>query len=243
MTHRLLFLTVACLVAAPVSAQTPTAPAGAASGPVVRTYVMPPPPPRHAAPADEPVQCLNGKTDALTGSAAPAGRRYAVAVGMSIAVPSAPDDWKLVRCNSTQVFLMHQDQPSHDVVTAMAAFVSVPWHDEASYRDEVVRVVAAKTGPGEHLRNNAVKMTTVDGRPCVDILRSGDVAPMTIPDGGSTPPMVTREHVRACHLRDARGPEAAVITVIKEVALQDPARFDAMADPFIDGMRLPAWMR
>lgn len=127
-------------------------------------------------------------------------------------------------------------------MTAMGSFVSLPWSNQQAFEDSVLRVVEKSVVAGQHLRTTVVKSATVDGRPCVDIFRAGNVDSMTAPNGASTGPLMTREHVRACHLRDARGPEAVVVEVFQEISAHDPLGFDAVANPFIDGMQLPPWM-
>ncbi len=199
-----------------------------------------------AAPAAAPpIPCATGNTDMLAGSQAGAGTSFSVAIGMAVATPARPvNGWILARCNSEQVFFTRSETVGQDFMTALAAHVGLAaWTDEQAFEDEVRRTVDKNQMPGQHVRTVSVKASTVDGRPCVDLLRIGTVEPMRGADGKTTPPMFTRERLRTCHLRDARGPEAAVMALFKEVSLHDPLGFDDAALPFVDGVTLPAWSR
>lgn len=200
-----------------------------------------------AAPAEpSAVPCLTGTTELLAGSQAGPGTRFVIAIGLAVATPSKPvNGWMIGRCNSEQVFFMRSDTVGKDFMTALASHVGLaPWTDEAAFEALVRRMLEASQPLGQHLRTVQFEPSTVDGRPCVDVLRVGTVDAMPAPQGGGvTPAMFTRERMRACHLRDARGPEAAVMLMFKEIAPHDPLRFDDNARPFLAGAVLPAWQQ
>ena len=125
-------------------------------------------------------------------------------------------------------------------MTALASHIGLsPWTDDESFEREVRRTIDGNRLPGQHLKTVVLRALVVDGRPCVDVLRTGTVDPTRAADGAVTPMLFTRERVRTCHLRDARGPEAAVMMMFKEIAPYDPLGFDATALPFLDSVRLP----
>jgi hypothetical protein len=198
-----------------------------------------------AAPADDgsAIPCTTGSTDRLAGSQAGPGTRFGVAIGMTVGTPSRPvNGWTLARCNSEQVFFTRSDPVGKDFMTAVASHIGLSaWTDEPAFEDQVRRTLDQNQPPGQHLKTVLFEPTTIDGRPCVDVLRVGTVEPMRGADGATTPPTFTRERLRACHLRDARGPEAAVMVMFKEIALHDPLRFDDTALPFLAGVKLPSW--
>ena len=196
-----------------------------------------------APPEPSAVPCLTGTTELLTGSQAGPGTRFVIAIGLTVTTPAQPvNGWMIGRCNSEQVVFTRSDTAGKDFMTALASHVGLaPWTDEAAFEDLVRRTLAANQPAGQHLRTVQFEPSTVDGRPCVDVLRVGTVDPMPGPQGGVTPAMFTRERLRACHLRDARGPEAAVMLMFKEIASHDPLRFDDTARPFLAGAALPAW--
>ena len=199
-----------------------------------------------AAPEDvPPIPCAAGNTAMLAGSQAGPGTKFSVAIGMTATTPSKPvNGWILARCNTEQVFFTRSETVNKDFMTALAAHVGLDaWTDEQAFEAQVLRTVDLNQPVGQHLRNVSVQASTVDGRPCVDLLRIGTVDAMRGPDGKSSPPMFTRERLRACHLRDARGPEAAVMILFKEIAPHDPLRFDDAALPFLGGVTLPPWSR
>jgi hypothetical protein len=192
-----------------------------------------------------PMQCATGKTDVLAGSTATAGARYAVPAGMSVTVPTTPPSgWKLVRCDSNQVAFAHSDPNAGVVVTALASLVTLGmWAGDDAFEDSVRRVAEKSVVPGQQVRILSVKSTSVDGRPCVEILRAGSLDPSITPTGVLTRPTRTRERLRTCHLRDGRDPTAAVFAMVKEISPTPSERFDAVANPFIEGTLLPAWSR
>ena len=199
-----------------------------------------------AAPASvPPIPCATGNTSMLAGSSVSTGATFSIAIGMTAATPVKPvNGWTLARCDSEQVVFTRADVAGKDFLTALASHVALEaWTDEEAFEAQVKRTVERNPLPRQHLRTVSVKASTVDGRPCVDLLRVGTVEPMRAADGSATPPMFTRERLRTCHLRDARGPEAAVMMMFKEIALHDPLRFDDAALPFLDGVTLPPWSR
>ena len=197
-----------------------------------------------AAPADVPaLSCAAGDMGMVVGSHAGPGTRFGVAIGMTAATPAKPvEGWILARCNAEQVFFTRSESVHKDFMTALASHVGLDsWTDEQAFEAQVLRTLDLNQPPGQHLKNVSVQPSTIDGRPCVDVLRIGTVDPLRGPDGKASPPMFTRERLRACHLRDARGPEAAVMMLFKEIAPHDPLRFDDVALPFLGGVTLPPW--
>ncbi len=196
-----------------------------------------------APPQASAIPCQTGSTELLTGSQAGPGTRFVIAIGLTVDTPSKPvNGWMIGRCNSEQVFFTRSDTAGKDFMTALASHVGLaPWTDQAAFEELVRRMLDGNQPAGQHLRTVRFESSTVDGRPCVDVLRVGTVDATSAPQGGVTPAMFTRERLRACHLRDARGPEAAVMLMFKEIALHDPLRFDDDAQPFIAGAALPAW--
>lgn len=189
------------------------------------------------------IPCATGNTEMLAGSQAGAGTRFRIAIGLTVATPVKPaNGWLLGRCNSEQVFFTRTEADSKDVLTAVVSHLGLgPWTDEPAFEEQVRRLVDQTQPVGQHLKIVQLKASTVDGRPCVDVLRTGTVDPIRLPAGGATPPMFTRERLRVCHLRDARGPEATAMVMFKEIARHDPLRFDDSAQPFLAGVTLPPW--
>lgn len=192
--------------------------------------------------AHKALDCTGSAAQSLIGSEVRSGDAYRLATG---AMAFGPRGWQVLRCNGRE-FIFHQlDRKEKRYSTAMLSGVQVdPWTDESAFLAQVKAAMAAMdTATNQRLRIDSLKATTVDGRPCVDVWRSGSfdglrTADLTIPG-----PMQTIEALRACHLRDARGPGAALLTVYKTMAAQKPEGFDAAAKAFIDGIAMPNWIR
>lgn len=199
-----------------------------------------------ATPVEAPaIPCASDSAKLLNGGQAGPGTSFSVAIGMTVTTPAKPvNGWFLARCNAEQVSFTRSDPVGKDFITALASHVGLEaWTDEEAFEGQVRRTVDSNRLPGQHMKTVSFQPATVDGRPCVDVLRTGIVDPQRNQDGSTTPPMFTRERVRACHLRDARGPEAAVMILFKEIALHDPLRFDDIAQPFLAAVTLPPWSR
>ena len=163
---------------------------------------------------------------------------------MDVAAPVRPDGWTLQRCNSGTIFFAHADVPRKAYVTAMVSDVGIaPWSDEAAFEAKVLDVVASSDLPIQHMKIDEKAAITVDGRPCLDIRRSGTVDAIMTPAGQLMGPLPSREYIRACHLRDKRGPQAAVLVIYKAVGVRDMPDFGDAAKSYVDGVTLPTWMR
>jgi len=191
-----------------------------------------------------PIECRTGKTEFLAGTSAHPGTRYATATGMTVAPPAQPAaDWTLQRCNSTTIFFAHADVPGKQYVTAMVSDVGVaPWSDEQAFEAVIQDVVTRSDLPIQHMKIDAKAASTVDGRPCFDLHRSGTVDAVMTSEGKLAGPLPSREFIRACHLRDKRGPEASVLVIYKVVGQHDMPGFDDAAKAYIDGVNLPPWV-
>ena len=191
-----------------------------------------------------PLECRTGKTEFLAGSAALPDSRYATATGLTVASPTRPEGWTLQRCNSSTIFFAHADVAGKMYVTAMASDVGLPpWSDEQAFEATILDVIAHNELPIQHMKIDAKEASTVDGRPCLDIHRSGTIDALQTPAGTLAGPLPSREFMRACHLRDTRGPQAAVLIIYKAVGVHDLADFDAASKSFVDGASLPTWVR
>jgi hypothetical protein len=190
-----------------------------------------------------PIECRTGKTEFLAGTAAHPGTHYATATGMDVAAPVRPEDWTLQRCNSGTIFFAHADAPHQLYVTAMVSDVGIaPWSDESAFEAKVLDVVTSSEPPIQHMKIDEKTATTVDGRPCFDIRRSGTVDSVMTAAGPLVGPLASRDFIRACHLRDKRGPQAAVLVVYKAVGAHDMPDFGDAARAYVDGVTLPRWM-
>jgi hypothetical protein len=192
--------------------------------------------------ARKPVDCTGPAAQSLIGSDVHDGDAYRLAIG---AMALAPRGWQVLRCDGFQ-FIFHQlDREEKRYSTAMLSGVQVkPWTDEAAFIAQVKTALAAMdTATNQRLRIDSLKAITMDGRPCVDVWRSGSFDGLRTPDVTIPGPMQTSEALRACHLRDARGPGAALLVVYKTMAEQRPEGFDAAAKAFIDGIAMPNWVR
>ena len=191
-----------------------------------------------------PIECRTGKTEFLAGTQAPPDNRYATATGMVVAPPARPEGRTLQRCNSGSIFFAHADVPQKMYATAMVSDVGIaPWSDEPAFEAKVLQVVTSSDLPIQHMKIDDKTAITVDGRPCFDLRRSGTVDTIMTPVGQLAGPLPSREYIRACHLRDKRGPEAAVLVIYKAVGVHDMPDFGDAAKSYVDGVTLPTWMR
>lgn len=207
-----------------------------------------PPPVMSSAKPDSaapPIRCKSDGIDILQGSRAAEGNRYSTATGLTVTTPAIPGAWTVGRCNAGGVVLAYRDVVTQGVLVAMAIDVGLaPWTDEKDFEERVRHVIEQNTVAGVHRKVDDVRAVTIDGRPCVDIRRSGTVDFMLAPDGHRVEgPIASREFTRTCHLRDRRGPDAAVVMAINATGLGDMASFDDAAKAFVDGVTLPSWMR
>jgi TonB family protein len=194
--------------------------------------------------AEPSIECKSGKVDVLAGTLARAGMRYSTATEMLVSAPATPPGWTVHHCNADGVTFSRQDPDAKVFLTAIATGVLIaPWSDEQAFAERVRQIVEKSDPRLQHVKIVDVKSTTVDRRPCIDVRRSGTVDAPQTPDGKSSGTLVTREFLRACHLRDARGPEAAVMIVFKAVGLRDMPGFDDASQAFADGVTLPPWMQ
>jgi hypothetical protein len=191
-----------------------------------------------------PIECRTGKTEFLAGTQALPDNRYATATGMVVAPPARPEGWVLQRCNSGTIFFAHTDAPQKSYVSAMVSDVGIAaWSGEPAFEAKVLDVVTSSDLPIQHMKIDDTTAVTVDGRPCFDIHRSGTVDAIMTSTGLLAGPLPSREYIRACHLRDKRGPEAAVLVIYKAVGVHDMPDFGAAAKSYVDGVTLPTWMR
>jgi hypothetical protein len=206
---------------------------------------LPPPPSSDAASVTPPIVCTSGKVNVLLGTEAAVGARYSTATGLTVVTPANPGQWTVARCDSGRVALTHRDPATQGVLAAMAADVGIaPWMDEYDFEERVRHIVEQSTAAGIHLKIDTFQAIMIDGRPCVDIRRSGSIDFLLTPDGRRLAgPFESRDFLRACHLRDRRGPDAATLIEISGNGLADTASFDVTAKAFLDGITLPIWMR
>jgi len=191
-----------------------------------------------------PIECRSGKTEFLAGTVAHPGTHYSTATGLDVAAPARPEGWTLQRCNSGTIFFAHADVAGKSYVTAMVSDVGIgPWTDEQAFEAKVLDVIARSELPIQHMKIDGTTASTVDERPCLDIRRSGAIDALMTPQGQLTGPLPSREFIRACHLRDRRGPEAAVLVIFKAVGARDLPDFGDAAKAYIDGVALPPWLR
>lgn len=209
----------------------------------VQVAPLPPPSPRIDS-APPPIVCKSGAIDVLQGTQAVGGTRYSTATGLTVTTPAIPDQWTVARCNSGGVALAHRDAATQGVLLALATDVGIaPWTSDKDFEERVRQLVGQGTTAGVHRKIDDVKAVTIDGRPCVDIRRSGISDVLVTQDGRRLAgPFESRELLRTCHLRDRRGPDAAVLISIGATGLQDMASFDDAAKAFLDGITLPFWM-
>ncbi len=216
-----------------------------AQGNTTSTFVVPPPvsqaPASQAAPA---TICATKGLDLVAGSRANVGSRYSTATGLTVMAPLGFDSWTVQRCSSGGVVFARPDPNDKVFLTAMVRDVGIaPWKDEQTFEMQVRQIVASSTPKGMHFTINDVKAVTVDGRPCLDLRSSGTMDPAAGADGKLVGPMLMRQFMRACHLRDRRGPDAGALIVFQATGLRETPMFDAAAQAFASGVTLPAWMR
>lgn len=204
-----------------------------------------PPSSPHAAGATPPIVCTSGSVNVLLGTKAAEGARYRTATGLTAVTPANPGEWTVARCDSGRVALTHRDPATQGVLAAMAADVGIaPWTDEKDFEERVGQIVEQSKAAGIHLKIDNLQAITIDGRPCVDIRRSGSIDFLLTQDGRRLAgPFESHDFLRACHLRDRRGPDAATLIEVSGNGLADPASFDVAAKAFVDGVTLPIWMR
>ena len=173
------------------------------------------------------------------------GTRYGTATGLTVVTPENPGQWTVARCDSGRVAFSHRDPVTQGLLTAMAADVGIaPWTDEKDFEERVRHIVEQSTAAGIHLKIDNFQAITIDGRPCVDIRRSGSIDYLLTQDGRRLAgPFESHDLLRACHLRDRRGPDAATLIEVSGNGLADPASFDVAAKAFVAGITLPHWMR
>ena len=88
-------------------------------------------------------------------------------------------------------------------------------------------------------RSDSTSAATVDGRPCLDVRRSGTNDPSPPPGANPTMPLKVQEFVRACHLQDARGPDLGVVMLYMVFSTRGVSDFDQAARAFADNVTLP----
>ena len=212
-----------------------------------RVMAAPVSPPRstNAGSVTPSIVCKSGGIDVLLGTQAGEGSRYSTATGLTVATPANPGQWSVARCNAGGVALMHRDPATQGLLLGMATDVGIaPWTDEKTFEEQVRRIVEQSATVGSHLKIDDIQATTMDGRPCVDIRRSGSADFLLSPEGRRLAgPFESRQFLRACHLRDRRGADAATLMAIMGSGLRDMASFDGVAKAFVDGVTLPLWVR
>lgn len=187
------------------------------------------------------VRCDQRGAARLDGTPAPPGTRYRLAGDLTLAAPAVPAGWTLARCTADLALFVRTDEAHDAVLSALVSRATVaPWRDAASFAAEVRTMFQRANAPGpQHVTTDAIAATTMAGRPCVDLRRSGTATDRDKPDRDAPDPLVTREVSRACHLRDPAHPGAAVLVIVKLSATRDPGTLGAVAQGFLAGVDLP----
>ena len=194
-----------------------------------------------AAAEPRPAPCASTAKDALAGTPAVEGTAYQLGDGLEVLAPAVPAGWMVSRCHAGQVVFVKADEAQQFLVTAIVTRAPVdPWRDEQHFAGEIRAMFLRASGAGDqHLTTDAVTATTVAGRHCVELRRSGTASDKPSVDLAVPDPWIAREFVRACHPGDAASAPSAVLAIVKLTGFRDPGTLDTMARAFVAGVTLP----
>jgi hypothetical protein len=192
--------------------------------------------------ANAGIRCGLATAQSMIGAPVLPGVRYRTSTGATVIPPA---DWRLARCQDYKFEFAKVNQSPYQVDFAALSDAQLdPWKDESTFVAEVkASLVTGDTIGKQKLQIKSLKLLEIDGRPCVDIYREGIMFLRTSLDATTDGAVKTIEFIRACHLRDIRGPGAALLAIYKRNSKEAPANFDDEARQFIDSVVLPQWVR
>jgi hypothetical protein len=95
----------------------------------------------------------------------------------SVAVPSQPLNWSLIRCNHDQFAFRSQDATANDVYIAAAQDIGLePFRNEEDFLSQVRTAIAALVSAGQTVTSVDVRMVKRPGPPCA--LAFADLTPV-----------------------------------------------------------------
>jgi hypothetical protein len=187
-----------------------------------------------------PLQCGPDVNLVVSGTVAKPGSKFSNAIGLTIDAPESPGTWKILRCDAHSIVFQSAGSVEPRLLTATANLSQLaPWSDTTQFAGAFTRAIgAADRSTGQQLKIDSTRLVqSADGRPCLDILRSGKVTQ------GPLGPQPSRELFRGCHLQDKRGPEAVALLAFKAVGPMDAQEFEKAAMAFVATAKLPPQVR